>query len=304
MKNILNILLLNLLLWSISFAQTGDRLRAEGKLEAAVFAYGAQFMQNPTDQDVVYKLASTLSLIYQTDTAYFFLKVALRNNNSLRPLADSDFLPLMQDPRWKEIESMQFEKYQAKHGQLQQPEYARKLLRLIIKDQALDYYVDQSKVFFAKNGYVPHWYYPLGAYKQRLSIANFAEMQALIAKYGWPTYSTVGHLAADALLLIINHHQSDDVRKQYITQIKEACLNGEGSCMEYAKIQDRILVNEGKKQRYGMQFKYNKERKLEPFPIYKPSFVDQRRKAIGLEPLQDYLKRKINYVWTIEQKTN
>ncbi|MBE9489941.1 MAG: hypothetical protein IMY67_06580, partial [Bacteroidetes bacterium] len=67
-------------------------------------------------------------------------------------------------------------------------------------------------------------------------------------------------------------------------------------------IQDRILVNENKPQIYGMQFRYNTERKLEPFPIIDPEYVDQRRKEIGLEPLKDYLKRKINYNWTIDQK--
>ena len=39
-----------------------------------------------------------------------------------------------------------------------------------------------------------------------------------------------------------------------------------------------------------------------PFPIKDPEYVDQRRKAIGLEPLSIYLKRKINYSWTIPQK--
>ena len=73
--------------------------------------------------------------------------------------------------------------------------------------------------------------------------------------------------------------------------------------MEYAKINDRILVNTNKLQTYGMQFRYNSKRQLEPFPIKDPEYVDQRRKAIGLEPLQQYLKRKINYDWTVPQKT-
>ena len=47
---------------------------------------------------------------------------------------------------------------------------------------------------------------------------------------------------------------------------------------------------------------YTNDRKLEPFPIVDPEFVDQRRFEIGLEPIQDYLKRKIDYDWTIVQK--
>ncbi|RLD39994.1 MAG: hypothetical protein DRI86_16100 [Bacteroidetes bacterium] len=127
-------------------------------------------------------------------------------------------------------------------------------------------------------------------------------MKKLITEHGWPKYSTVGKLAADAPLLIINHHESDSVRKVYLNQIKQSCIDNEGSCTEYAKIQDRILVGENKAQIYGMQFRYNKIRKLEPFPIIDPEYVDQRRKEIGLESLKVYLKRKINYNWTVNQK--
>ena len=154
-----------------------------------------------------------------------------------------------------------------------------------------------------KQGNAPHWYYPLGAYKQQLAQENYQEMQQLIEEYGWPSYTTVGELAADAPLLIINHHKSDDVRNRYLPIIKKACLMGEGSCMEYAKIQDRVLVNAGLPQLYGMQFQYNESRQLIPFPIQDPTFVDQRRKEINLEPLATYLKRKINYTWNIPQKT-
>ena len=70
-------------------------------------------------------------------------------------------------------------------------------------------------------------------------------------------------------------------------------MEGEGSCMEFAKIQDRILVNEDKLQIYGMQFRYDSERNLEPFPIKDPEYVDQGRREIGLPPLKDYLKGKL-----------
>jgi len=127
-------------------------------------------------------------------------------------------------------------------------------------------------------------------------------MQQLLEEYGWPKYSTVGKLAADAPLLVINHHESDSVRIKYLSQIKQSCLEKEGSCMEFAKIQDRILVNNNKPQIYGMQFRYNAKRNLEPFPIIDPEYVDKRRKIIGLESLKYYLKRKINYDWKVIQK--
>ncbi|WP_191860068.1 DUF6624 domain-containing protein [Hanstruepera ponticola] len=280
----------------------GDRLKQEGDLEAAIAAYKESFVKAPKDSINTYSLACAFALTYQKDSAFYYLNIALKSNHSLRPLTDSDLYALIDDDRWEDIENKQFEKFQEYNGKLAQPEYAKKLLQVIIKDQALDYYIKQARRFYVSEKYVPHWYYPLGELKQQLVSNNFKEIQHLINTYGWPKYSIVGSLAADAPLLCINHHENDSIRKKYIDRIKNSCLKGEGSCTEFAKIQDRILVNDGKLQLYGMQFRYRQDKTLEPFPIKDPEFVDKRRKTIGLEPLKDYLKRKINYDFDVEQK--
>ena len=172
-----------------------------------------------------------------------------------------------------------------------------------MKDQALDYQLDMAKRFYRQNGKIPHWYYPIAELKKEIGSKNFSSIKQLITDYGWPTYTMVGKLAADAPLIIINHLEGEEMRIKYLPQIKEACLQKEGSCMEYAKINDRILVNTNRLQIYGMQFRYNSKNQLEPFPIKEPEYVDQKRLAIGLEPIKKYLKRKINYEWTVKQKS-
>jgi len=288
---------------NFSFAQVskGSQLRQEGKLESAIEAYKNDYSVNTKDWKNTYDLACAYALTFKVDSAFQYLSIALKGDNSLWALADSDLFALTEDARWLEIEEDQLAIFQ-QENKLKQPEYAKKLLRLIIKDQSLDYYIDQAKSHYMKQGYAPQWYYPLGAYKQGIIKNNQQELEGLIAIYGWPKYSMVGKLAADAPLLVINHHPSDSVRKKYLPQIKKACLEKEGSCMEYAKIQDRILVNENKLQIYGMQFQYNAERKLEPFSIKDPQYVDQRRTEIGLEPLKEYLKRKIDFSFAVVQK--
>ena len=286
------------------FSQSkGDQYRNEGDLEKAIIAYKKAFNENKSDAKNVYDLASVYALTYQIDSAYHYLNISLKNDSRLWALADNDLLPLTSDKRWSAIQKQQLEKFQQKNGQLKESGYAIQLLKLIQKDQALDYQLDMAKRYFMKNGKIPHWYYPIAQQKKEIGAANFSKIEALIAQYGWPKYSSVGKLAADAPLIIINHLETEEMRIKYLPKIKDACLQKEGSCMEYAKIQDRILVNTGKLQIYGMQFRYNNERKLEPFPIKDPEYVDQKRKAIGLVPIKQYLKRKINYDWTIQQKT-
>ena len=305
MKYIIMLLLVVLVI-NLNFAQPnrskGAHLRQEGRLEAAIEAYKQDFANAPENWRNTYDLACAYALTFQKDSAYHYLEIALKNDNSLWALADADLFALIDDARWPEVESKQIKRFQEANGSLEEPEYTKKLLRVILKDQALDYYVHQARTYFMEEGNAPQWYYPVGAYKQQISLENYNTMQLLLEEYGWPKYSMVGKIAADAPLLVINHHESDSVRKKYLAQIKQSCLDKEGSCMEYAKIQDRILVNEDELQIYGMQFRYNAERNLEPFPIIDPQYVDQRRGEIGLEPLRDYLQRKINFEWTVEQK--
>lgn len=298
----IHFVVLNTICFSQSLVSEAEKYRKEGNLDAAIVAYKKEYNTTPKNWKNTYNLACAYALTFKNDSAYHYLNIALKDDKSLWAMADADLYALINDSRWLEIERKQMERFQKHNGQLKQPKYALELLNVILKDQALDYYIDQAKNHYMENGRLPQWYYPLGHYKQEIYKNEYDKMLQLIEKYGWPKYSSVGKLAADAPLLVINHHESEAIRKKYLPQIKQSCLENEGSCIEFAKIQDRILVNENKQQIYGMQFRYNSKRELEPFPIINPEYVDKRRKEIGLEPLKDYLKRKINFDWLVLQK--
>jgi hypothetical protein len=147
-------------------------------------------------------------LTFQKDSAYHYLNIALRDDTSLWALADSDLYALIDDPRWLDIEEKQLERFQKNNKKLEQPEYALKLLNIIRKDQA--------KGDFMKNGIIPHWYYLLDSYKQVIIKDQYNTLLRLIEQYVWPKYATVGKLTADAPLVVINHHESEAVRKKYL----------------------------------------------------------------------------------------
>lgn len=303
MKRFNSILVLITLLSINLYAQkNGDHYKNIGNLDSAMYTYGAAFFQNPSDTENAYELSRTLSLMGMVDTAFYFLEVALVNNNSLMPLADSELYFLSAHPKWKNIQTQQLEKFQKENGAIKNPEYALQLISLIQKDQAFNYHQQQAFSFYQENGRGPHWLYPILTIKGQNVQTNFKEIVELLEKHGWPTFAEVGELAADAPLLVINHMDDQTIQKKYLPQIKEACLAGQGNCMEYAKIQDELLLSQGEPQEYGMQFRMNKEHKREPYPIRDPETVDQRRLAIGLEPLKAYLKRKIDYDFDVKQK--
>jgi hypothetical protein len=50
---------------------------------------------------------------------------------------------------------------------------------------------------------------------------------------------------------------------------------------------DRVLMNDGKKQLYGSQFKFTGSG-MEVVPIEDPEHLDERRAQMGLGPFEEY----------------
>jgi hypothetical protein len=56
-------------------------------------------------------------------------------------------------------------------------------------------------------------------------------------------------------------------------------------------LEDRVRMFEGRPQLYGTQLEPDDEGRPRPYPIEDPEGVDERRRAVGLEPLAERLAR-------------
>ena len=83
--------------------------------------------------------------------------------------------------------------------------------------------------------------------------------------------------------------------------LEMAFKQGEAQPLRYAKMRDRLLVEEGKKQLFGTQWKFENSERV-PHPIEEPEYVDKRRSEIGLGPLDVYLKERFDIEWKVDQK--
>lgn len=108
---------------------------------------------------------------------------------------------------------------------------------------------------------------------------------SIIEKCGMPTLKEVNQRQMDAIWLGLQHSTEEKIRKKYFPQIEKAVKNGDLSKGQYALMKDRILMDEGKPQIYGSQIKNGKLYKVE-----NPATVNKRRKEMGMEPIEDYLK--------------
>lgn len=121
---------------------------------------------------------------------------------------------------------------------------------------------------------------------------NQVAAKSIITNYGFPGYALVGEDGSNGFWAIVQHCDNDVVFQQkalalMAVEVKKHNASGEN----FALLQDRVLVNTGHKQVYGTQVRMDlKTHQAHPFPIQDSLHVDERRKAVGLMPLQDYLK--------------
>jgi len=107
---------------------------------------------------------------------------------------------------------------------------------------------------------------------------------SIIENCGMPTLAEVNELQMNAIWLGLQH-TNKKYRKKYFPQIEKAVNEGDLSKSQFALMKDRILMDEGKPQLYGSQIKNGKLYKLDL-----PETVNERRKEMGLQPIEEYLK--------------
>lgn len=266
----------------------GDSLRMAGDLKGAVDAY-VQVFKATNGQDAAYAAASTFALHGgYPDSAFHYLDAALDDEQSMRPLWDSDLYFLTGDPRWQQVEDEQLDKLAAQVGGTLDRDYARVLLRLRMKEWAFRYHImlayrrlgPESPILTALSK-------AMGEHHEE----NLLRLQHLIREKGWPELSAVGEEAAYAAGNVINHGDLE-TRQRYLPILKAACERGEADWSRYAHILDRTELELGNPQVYGTQMELNEETgRYEPRPIVDHPHVDERRAEKGMEPLSVQLER-------------
>lgn len=121
--------------------------------------------------------------------------------------------------------------------------------------------------------------------------ANADELRALVADHGWPDEALVGPDGAEAAWLVAQHAIADpDFMRQCRTLLDEASRVGRVPRWQFAYIDDRIRLFEGKAQRYGTQFDLTPDGP-DINALEDPDNVDSLRHAVGLGPISDVLSR-------------
>lgn len=128
--------------------------------------------------------------------------------------------------------------------------------------------------------------------------ANTKNLKKLVARHGWPAISMVGKTASRAAWFITQHSDADSKFQSDVLMMMKNIANANPKDIlkeNLAFLEDRVLVNAGKKQLYGSQFYVNKKGELVPRPISNPKHLEERRREHNLPPFSEYVESAREY---------
>lgn len=245
-----------------------------------------------------YQLACYESLNHQYKKAFFLLEQAINlGAKGADILTDTDFENLHTLAGWSTIRERIETKYLEKNKISSNRDLAIELFYMYIEDQryrSLSKNYKKEPLIFGTSKYAK-----VSREHEDLTANNLKRLKKIIKKYGWPTFSMVGKEAASGAFYLIQHAEKKYIKK-YINFMKDAAMVGEASKSDYARMYDRLCVFQGKKQYYGTQLTASMKTDdsggqlvgLKFYPIENPETINKRRKKMGLNPIEQYAKKK------------
>lgn len=119
---------------------------------------------------------------------------------------------------------------------------------------------------------------------------NMRRLVEIVIEFGWPGRSLVGREASQAAEGMLQHAQLEQLR-QLVPFLREAVAEGEASSPQLAMAEDQIRVEEGRNQIYGTEVTQGPDGVPRLYPLEDPASVDERRRQVGLPPLDEYLRQ-------------
>jgi hypothetical protein len=120
--------------------------------------------------------------------------------------------------------------------------------------------------------------------------SNTAWLKAYVRMWKWPTATQVGKRNVNNAFLIVQHAVHDTAfMREMLPLIEASARAGDLKPGDVAMLTDRLEIKAGRRQKYGTQLTI-RDGRLVIDPIADSANVDERRKALGLPPLAEYVR--------------
>jgi len=278
-----------------------DSLYNSKQFNSAVKYYKKCIGDSSSKRIDFYYLACSLSQISEEDSAIHYFKIALNKGlryNSLEQIdSDPNTIIFRTYESWGKIRMKIKENTEVyMHNGASNEEIKQELILRVERDQKYRK-IDLEKMYVNDKSKIDS----LWKIQKKIDLDNQTWLREIIIKNGWPGISLVGEKGDNAAWLIVQHSDNDVPFQEYcLKYLIKAASENETNTSNVAYLTDRILINNGYKQKYGTQFSLirdndNKAINLEFKPIEDSIYVDRYRKYIGLPSLQRYKEGALKY---------
>ncbi|SFT33033.1 hypothetical protein SAMN05660657_00081 [Geodermatophilus amargosae] len=158
----------------------------------------------------------------------------------------------------------------------------------------LEAMVDEQRELMTRTGGGSLGRRPVEARREQreVFVRHADRLEQLLADGGWPTADRVGEGAARGAWLVAQHADTQlSVQRLALRLLREAVERGGAPAQQLAMLEDRVAVTEGRHQTYGTQVADVVDGHPVLWPVADPDRLDERRAAVGLEPLATHLAR-------------
>ncbi|MEK7535925.1 MAG: DUF6624 domain-containing protein [Patescibacteria group bacterium] len=140
-------------------------------------------------------------------------------------------------------------------------------------------------------------------YNKKIDKENTRYLKSVVERYGWPSSRQFGKKVVKSAWLIVQHAGHDKTFQWNVLRLLKRQVNSAITPKLIATLEDRLLVADGRKQKYGTQFHID----LKSFSISVPPIANKKklnmlRKQIGLRPFEEQLKRVTSSVAKMRKK--
>lgn len=153
--------------------------------------------------------------------------------------------------------------------------------------------IDQIAAYIPQGEYKKLSQEEWNEFKDSVFTTHQKRIEEIFNEYGFVGYDLVGEKGSQDFWLVVQHSDHNpEFQKKVLEKMKQEVDQGNADSKSYALLVDRVKLNTGQRQIYGTQVDYNfKLAQAYPKKLADSLNVNQRRKSVGLEPIEVYLNR-------------
>lgn len=131
------------------------------------------------------------------------------------------------------------------------------------------------------------------SFKDSVFTTHQIRLKQIFDQHGFVGFDEAGEEGSQNFWLMVQHcDHVPEFQKKVLKQMKIEIEKGNAKSTNYCLLVDRVKLNTGENQVYGTQVTYNMNTcQAYPKSLEDSVNVNERRKSVGLEPIEDYLNR-------------